>query len=56
MWRLGRRAPHPNVLCLLGACTQPPLIALLTPYCSKCVDLAPSVHLSWSDSQSLAEP
>ena len=27
---------HPNVLRLLGACIQPPLMALVTPYCPKC--------------------
>ena len=28
---------HPNVLRLLGACMQPPLMALVTPFCPKCV-------------------
>lgn len=27
---------HPHVLRLLGACIQPPLMALVTPYCPKC--------------------
>ncbi len=27
---------HPHVLRLLGACIQPPLMALVTPYCLKC--------------------
>ena len=26
---------HPNVLRLLGACMQPPLMTLVTPFCPK---------------------
>ena len=28
---------HPHVLRLLGACMRPPLLALVTPFCPKCV-------------------
>lgn len=34
---------HAHVLRLLGACIQPPLMALVTPYCPKC---GPSRHLA----------
>lgn len=37
---------HPNVLPLLAACTRPPHLALVTPYCARGahqVDRAPSL-------------
>ncbi|EIE23567.1 flag-tagged protein kinase [Coccomyxa subellipsoidea C-169] len=42
---------HPHVLRLLGACIQPPLMALVTPYCPKgslyALLHSPTVQLSW---------
>ncbi|KAK9905737.1 hypothetical protein WJX75_005400 [Coccomyxa subellipsoidea] len=42
---------HPHVLRLLGACIQPPLMALVTPYCPKgslyALLHSPTVQMSW---------
>jgi len=42
---------HPNVLPLLAACTRPPHLALVTPYCARGSLYSmlhdPSLHLSW---------
>lgn len=32
---------HPNVLPLLAACTRPPHLALVTPYCARGAHAAP---------------
>lgn len=44
---------HPNVLQLIGVCTEPPSIALVTEYCAKGslygVLHAPGAYLSWAE-------